>query len=314
MSDVSENIQTLTLKEFIEEMSKEPVATVKPAAPAKKVKIKDLPPLPDDLMAGAPEARWVAIDKLKLGPNRHPLPNHLDKITRNFDARYAGTLTVAKCTYNRDQLSVCDGMHRYLAGKERKVKGFWCFIVPCASPQEEYILWTKYNQERRGVNRLNIYHQKLRGGDPDALALDDDIRVLTGRKVATVSSGGTLGNICCIGSVEIAYRENRDACRVALSVTDKICKSQIFHQAIFRGVFGLERRLVDASLQQKDLTAKLLRIGYEPILRRMLAELDGGSGNTANDKRHAAALLELLNHKKKRSHRLVARGINDRDD
>jgi hypothetical protein len=193
------------------------------------------------------------------------------------------------------QLYVVDGQHRMAAAKLRA--DIWqlpCVVRAFSNAEEEAAAFVALNQERRPLNKLQIFKAALAAGDFEAaqivLALDDaGLRISSSTNLDTCAPGA-LSNV---GGLQNCYRvHGLQVLTAALDVMAQSYKDQVMRYAgiIFPGIaaivaaeierdanfatgesFGLMTEMVGGATQHEWMRDTLAAIAKDPNLNRKKA-------------------------------------------
>lgn len=168
---------------------------------------------------------------------RQPIEAKVLSIARSYDARLAGTITVAR----RDgRFYVIDGGHRVAAAMRRSsVDLMDCLVIDSTGPQMEAELFVKCNTMRKPVTAIEKFNAKVMYGDPVATTVAKLVEQ-SGRKVDRNQSHLHIG---CIGKVEEYVRQHGEAFVELWPLIVELMQGEVFDQQLMRAITGLHLRL-----------------------------------------------------------------------
>ena len=222
--------------------------------------------------------RMVAAGERTEGANRPVSEPAIRRLERDWDIEKMGPLRVARRMDRDGELRIFDGQHRFRVGVSKGVNFFPCEIVEVYTEKREAELWEAANIQRKIPTAIDAYHNKIRQGDPEILAIQGMLAKI-GREVPKAKSGG--GRY--VNSVQLLrrlYGMQPEHLPAALEVAheisgDKVLGDIIIAVAFFAALRGPEKL--------ERLRRGLLLTGYEgsmQLIREVQIELKvvGGSG------------------------------------
>lgn len=196
-----------------------------------------------------PILQWAMLDQLQIDPEYQrsiengPSQALIRKIAQYWDWSLCLPL-VASRRPGVSGLFVIDGQHRLAAAKLRRdIAQLPCVVLEIANKADEAAAFVHLNQQRRPLNKLDIFKAAVASGDRESTAI---VAAMTeaGLSVAPHSNHTAWkpGQVSNIGGIEAAWRSHgATRTRAALMVMARGLEGQVLQYAgtIFPGVAAL---------------------------------------------------------------------------
>lgn len=142
-----------------------------------------------------PQLKKIPIDSLEFAPyQREVKPAKVRKIVKNFMPDIVG---IGLVSFRKGKYWCLDAQHRVRAMKELGYKEIWCQVLTGLTYEEECFRFTILNTGRTQLTANQVFHSRVEGRDPEALALVEAFTKY--RYTYNKNEGGKSEN--CIGAV-----------------------------------------------------------------------------------------------------------------
>ncbi|MBN2840985.1 MAG: hypothetical protein JXP37_08540 [Coriobacteriia bacterium] len=163
----------------------------------------------------------LTLDQLTIDHRiQRPLrPAHVSNIAEHLDFNALGILVVSR--RNDGTIVVLDGQQRQAALRQKGYDGRFsiqCEVHDGLTLAQEAELFLRYNRDRKAVDSLTIYKNRVQSGDPVAVAIDLIVKECGLR----VGGSGSEGEVRAVSALEAVYKgyklkqEQPQALRAAL--------------------------------------------------------------------------------------------------
>ena len=222
---------------------------------------------------------------------QRPLSRFVETIVESFDPALLQTLAVAE---RRNTYAVIDGQTRLIALRRLGALEVPCLVYNDLTRAQEALLFARFQTERRGIRPIHRFRAQLRGGDPEARAIDQ-IAQATGWTLTEFTSPRTGGLLGCIAALEAIYRVEPELLERTLFI---MRSSYPDHPGSGEMVRGLAYFLDHEEEVDDDvLVAKLASV--TPIeLGRRASALREGRGHGGGSPRYMAEAISAVYHRR----------------
>jgi hypothetical protein len=214
-------------------------------------------------------------------------------IASNWSWAAFGALSVNQRHVNGQiKFFVLDGQHRAMAAMLRPdVTEVPCLIFQLQDVREEADAFWNINKNRRMLRSMEIYNADLVRESPSAQAVNVLIQK-AGRHAAKNSSATT---ISCVGILRDLWEADKDRLEKLWPLVCEFTKQRPLHKDMISGIFNLEGHMnkEDYSLLEPSLSKRLMKIGYDEIMRSILET--GSFMGTRSARTCAIGILRALN-------------------
>lgn len=149
----------------------------------------------EPMRQGEPQLKRIPIDELEFAPyQREVKAAKVKKIVKNFMPDIVG---IGLVSFRKGKYWCLDAQHRVRAMKELGYKEIWCQVLTGLTYEEECLRFTILNTGRTQLTANQVFHSRVEGRDPEALALVSAFAKY--RYTYNKNEGGKSEN--CIGAV-----------------------------------------------------------------------------------------------------------------
>jgi hypothetical protein len=200
------------------------------------------------VLGNLPAMQWALVSQLQVDPSYQrsvdggESQSLIRKIAQHWNWDLCQPLVVSR--REGGAMYVIDGQHRWCAALLRgDITQLPCVVVDYASAAAEVASFVHLNQQRRPLNKLELFTAAVAGGDPEAIAISEAMRSC-GLSPAphgnhTAWKPGMVSNI---GGIEAAWRRRGEAATIAaMAVLACAFKGQVLRYAgtIFPGIAAI---------------------------------------------------------------------------
>lgn len=262
-----------------------------------------------------PILQWAMLEQLLIDPEyQRSIENSasqalIRKIAQHWDWSLCLPL-VASRRPGVSELYVIDGQHRLAAAMLRRdIAQLPCVVLDMANKADEAAAFVHLNQQRRPLNKLDIFKAAVASGDTESTAIVAAMNE-AGLSIAPHSNHTAWkpGQVSNIGGIEASWRQHGPTrTRAALVVMARALDGQVMRYAgtIFPGVASLCAQLTakrDPLLwmrgDEADMVAEMIGETTQDEWRRQIAQVRVDNPNmkfgTASAKAIGDAWSELI--------------------
>lgn len=235
-----------------------------------------------------PILQWAMLEQLQIDPeyqrsiDNSPSQALIRKIAQHWDWSLCLPL-VASRRPGVSELYVIDGQHRLAAAVMRRdIAQLPCVVLDMANKADEAAAFVHLNQQRRPLNKLDIFKAAVASGDTESKAIVAAMNE-AGLSIAPHSNytAWKPGQVSNIGGIEAAWRQHGPTrTRAALSVMARGLDGQVLRYAgsIFPGVAALcasltvkRDPLIWKDGDEAGMVVELIRANSQEEWRRLIA-------------------------------------------